>query len=146
MSLIELNQVSRYYIVGKNEKKYVLRHISLSFPSHGLICILGKSGSGKSTLLNLIGKIDKPSEGEIFFDGENIAKFKEKKMIAFRSQTVSYIFQHYHLLESQTAIYNVMFPALISGDSYKTARKKAENLLNSFSINKELFDKVVSLS
>ena len=141
MSLIELNQVSRYYKVGKNEKKYVLRHISLSFPSHGLICILGKSGSGKSTLLNLIGKIDMPSEGKIFFNGEDIAKFKEKKMITFRSQTISYIFQHYHLLENQTAIYNVMLPALISGSSYKEARKKAEELLSSFSINHALFDK-----
>ena len=46
MSLIELSNVSRFYKVGKNEKKYVLRHISLSFPSHGLVCILGKSGSG----------------------------------------------------------------------------------------------------
>ena len=141
MSLIELTEVSRFYKVGKNEKKYVLRHISLSFPSQGLVCILGKSGSGKSTLLNLIGKIDKPSKGKIFFDGENIAKFKEKRMITFRSQIVSYIFQHYHLLENQTAIYNVMLPALISGDGYKEARKKAEDLLNSFSINKELFDK-----
>ena len=141
MSLIELTKVSRFYKVGKNEKKYVLRHISLSFPSHGLICILGKSGSGKSTLLNLIGKIDKPSEGKIFFNGENISKYKERKMVSFRSQVVSYIFQHYHLLENQTAIYNVMLPALISGDSHKVARKKAEDLLNSFSINKELFDK-----
>ena len=141
MSLIELTKVSRFYKVGKNEKKYVLRHISLSFPSQGLVWILGKSGSGKSTLLNLIGKIDKPSEGKIFYDGENIAKYKEKRMITFRSQIVSYIFQHYHLLENQTAIYNVMLPALISGDGYKEARKKAEDLLNSFSINKELFDK-----
>ena len=141
MSLIELNKVSRYYLVGKKEKKYVLRHISLSFPSRGLICILGKSGSGKSTLLNLIGKIDKPSEGEIYFNGKNISKFKEKKLVTFRSQMVSYIFQHYHLLENQTAIYNVMLPALISGDSNRVAREKAEELLNSFFIDKELFDK-----
>lgn len=141
MSLIELNKVSRYYLVGKKEKKYVLRHISLSFPSRGLICILGKSGSGKSTLLNLIGKIDKPSEGEIYYNDKKISKFKEKKMVTFRSQIVSYIFQHYHLLENQTAIYNVMLPALISGDSNRVAREKAEELLNSFSINKELFNK-----
>ena len=141
MSLIELHNVARFYAVGKEKKKYVLKHISLSFPSRGLICILGKSGSGKSTLLNLIGKIDRPSEGEIFFNGKNIEKLKERKLVAFRSLLVSYIFQHYHLLENQSAIYNVMLPALISGDSIKAARKKAEALLDSFSINKELFNK-----
>ena len=63
MSLIDLSNVSRFYNVGKEQQKYVLKAVSLSFPNKGLISILGKSGSGKSTLLNLIGGIDKPSEG-----------------------------------------------------------------------------------
>ena len=141
MSLIDLNEVSRFYKIDKEQKKYVLKSVSLSFPSKGLISILGKSGSGKSTLLNLIGAIDKPSEGKIYYDNKDISKFKEKKLVAFRSQVVSYIFQHYHLLENQTAIYNVMLPALISGDSYKSAYKKAAELLDSFAIDKELFNK-----
>ena len=141
MNLIELRNVSRFYKIGKEQKKYALKAVSLSFPSKGLICILGKSGCGKSTLLNLIGGIDKASEGTVYFDNEDISKFKERQMVIFRSQMVSYIFQHYHLLESQTAIYNVMLPALINGDDSKTAEKKATDLLNSFSINKELFNK-----
>ena len=141
MNIIELRNVSRFYKIGKEQKKYALKAVSLSFPSKGLICILGKSGYGKSTLLNLIGGIDKASEGTIYFDNENISKFKEKDMVIFRSQIVSYIFQHYHLLENQTAIYNVMLPALINGDDYKTAYKKATDLLNSFSISNDLFDK-----
>ncbi|MBQ6730300.1 MAG: ATP-binding cassette domain-containing protein [Bacilli bacterium] len=141
MSLIELRNVSRFYISGKEQKKYALKAVSLSFPNKGLISILGKSGCGKSTLLNLIGGIDKASEGIIYFDNEDISKFKEKDLMVFRSQIVSYIFQHYHLLEDQTALYNVMLPALINGDDYKTANKKAKDLLNSFSINKELFNK-----
>ena len=141
MNIIELRNVSRFYKIGKEQKKYALKAVSLSFPSKGLICILGKSGCGKSTLLNLIGGIDKASEGTVYFDNEDISKFKERQMVIFRSQMVSYIFQHYHLLESQTAIYNVMLPALINGDDSKTAEKKATDLLNSFSINKELFNK-----
>ena len=141
MSLIELHNVSRFYKVGKNDEKYVLRDINLSFPSHGLISILGKSGCGKSTLLNIIGKIDKPSEGTIYFNGEDISKYNERKTATFRSQVISYIFQHYHLLESQTAIYNVMLPALIGGDSYKVAHDKAVKLLDSFAIDKSLYDK-----
>ena len=140
MSLIELNNVSRFYPIGK-DKKYALKDISLTLPSNGLVSILGKSGCGKSTLLNLIGKIDKPSEGKIYFNNEDISKYSEAKTVVFRSQMVSYIFQHYHLLENQTAIYNVMLPALISGDSYKDAHAKATELLNSFSIDKNLFNK-----
>ena len=141
MSLIELNNVSRFYPVGKNKKKYALDHVSLSFSSQGLICVLGKSGCGKSTLLNLIGKIDKPSEGKIFYNNEDITRYKEKKTVNYRRQVVSYIFQHYHLLENQSALFNVMLPALISGASYHEAKDKAIKLLNSFSINKELFNK-----
>ena len=141
MSLIELHNISRFYRVGKDEEKYVLSDITLSFPSHGLISILGKSGCGKSTLLNIIGKIDKPSDGAVYFNNEDISKYSERKTATFRSQIISYIFQHYHLLESQTAIYNVMLPALISGDTYKRAYEKAERLLDSFSINKELYEK-----
>ena len=141
MNLIELHNVSRFYPVDKDRKKYVLKNVTLLFPNRGLISILGKSGSGKSTLLNLIGRIDKPSEGAVFFNGEDISRYNEKKMVNFRNQTVNYIFQHYHLLESQTAIYNVMLPALISGDSYKIAKQKAIELLNSFYIHEELFNK-----
>ena len=140
MSLIELHQISRIYKIGKNEEKYVLRDINISFPSHGLISILGKSGCGKSTLLNITGRIDKPSEGVVCFKSQDISKLNERKLSTFRNQTISYIFQHYHLLENQTAIYNVMLPALISGDSYKEAHKKAEKLLKSFSIDESLFN------
>ena len=140
MALFELNNVSRYYLVDK-KKKYVLKDICLSFPHRGFVSILGKSGCGKSTLLNLIGKIDNPSEGTIYFDNENIAKYKEKKITDYHNKSISFIFQHYHLLDNQTALYNVMLPSLISGASYKEAEKTAYDLLNSFSINKEIINK-----
>ena len=140
MGLFELNNVGRFYEIN-NKKKYVLKGVSLSFPYRGLITILGKSGSGKSTLLNMLGKIDKPSEGTIFFNNEDISKFKERKLTRFRSQSISFIFQHYHLLDSQTALYNVMLPALISGKSQSEAKEEAIRLLETFSIGKELFRK-----
>ena len=140
MGLYELNKVSRYYLVDK-KKKYVLRDVTLSLPNRGLITILGKSGSGKSTLLNMLGKIDNPSEGTIFFNNENISKYKEKETSSFHASAVSFIFQHYHLLDRQTALYNVMLPALIKGESYNAAKKEAIKLLNDFSINSVLFNK-----
>ena len=144
MSLLVLKQISKSYPVDKNEKKYVLKDITLAFPSTGLVSVLGKSGCGKSTLLNLIGKLDNPSEGKIFFNGEDISKFKEKELVNYRKRTVSYIFQHYHLLERQTALYNIMLPALLNGDSVATAKKKVLSLIDSFSISKDLLDKKCS--
>ena len=144
MSFIELHRVSRFYLINKTEKKYVLKDVTLSFPSAGLISVLGKSGCGKSTLLNLIGKLDKASEGEIYFNNKNIAKFSEKELRQFRKNTVSYIFQHYHLLENQTVLYNIMLPALLNGDAFATAKEKALKLIDTFSIRKEMLNKKCS--
>ena len=141
MGLFELNNVSRFYQIDKNKKKYVLKDISLSLPHSGIVTILGKSGSGKSTLLNMIGKIDNPSEGVIFFNDEIIANFKEKRLVTFRSEEISFIFQHYHLLEKQTALYNVMLPALISGKYFKESKKRAVSLMKSFSLAESLYQK-----
>ena len=140
MALFELNKVSRFYLVDKKQK-YVLKDVTLSLPSHGLVTILGKSGSGKSTLLNLLGKIDAPSEGTIYFNNEDINKYKEKKISTYHNQCVSFIFQHYHLLDKQTALYNVMLPALISGKSYQIAKEEAIILMNEFGLDEGLFNK-----
>ena len=145
MALIELNSVSKCYKVNKTENKYVLKDITLSFPETGLVSILGKSGSGKSTLLNLIGKLDDPSNGVVYFNGDNIAKYKEKKLTLFRKNIVSYIFQHYHLLENQTALYNVMLPCLLKGDSFSLAKRKVLSLIDDFSIDEVMLNKKCSL-
>lgn len=144
MPLIELSKVSKAYLINKNEKKYVLKEITLSFPETGLISILGKSGCGKSTLLNLIGGLDKSSEGTVYYKGDNIAKYKNKQQVTFRKSEISYIFQHYHLLENQTALYNIMLPCLLNGDSFKVAKEKVLSLINKFSIKEELLDKKCS--
>ena len=140
MALYELSNVSRYYLVDK-KKKYVLKDISLSLPYHGFVTILGKSGSGKSTLLNMLGKIDSPSEGKIYFNNQDFSKYKEKDLSTFHSKAVSFIFQHYHLLNKQTVLYNIMVPLLISGVDEKKAKEEALKLIDDFSIKKELLDK-----
>ena len=144
MSFIELKGVSRFYQINKNQKKYVLKDVTLSFPYTGLIAILGKSGCGKSTLLNLIGKLDSPSEGHIFYDDKPIAVLNEKQLAAFHKSTVSYIFQHYHLLENQTALYNIMLPALLNGDQFFKAKNKVLTQIEHFSITKDMLYKKCS--
>lgn len=145
MSLLELHGVGRYYHINKKEKKYALKDVTLSFSNTGLICIVGQSGCGKSTLLNLIGKIDNPSEGSIFLSNKKIAKYDEKELAVYRNSVVSYIFQHYHLLDNQSALYNIMLPALLSGDSFRNSKQKAFSLIDIFHIDNAVLKKKCSL-
>ena len=144
MSLLELEGVGRFIALIKNTK-YVLKGVTLSFSQRGLVSIVGKSGCGKTTLLNLIGKIDNPSEGNIFFNGKNLSKYSESELAVYRNKVVSYVFQHYHLLENQTALYNIMLPVLLSGESFKKAKKKVLSLIGDFQIDKEILSRKCSL-
>lgn len=140
MNLIEISHVSKTYFSQKSSK-VVLKDINLSLPSNGLIFLLGKSGCGKSTLLNIIGGIDKASEGSIQF-------FPRKRFHNFHLLTpISFIFQNYHLLEDETSLFNVMLPLLIQGETYTKAKKVALEMLKSFGFEDETIkNKVAVLS
>ena len=133
MSLIQvLNLTKTYKISGRNVN--VLKDITLELPQSGLIVILGKSGSGKSTLLNIIGGIDKPTSGGVNFS----LKRKGEKFSNFDR---SFIFQHYHLLENETPLDNVMLPALIQGYDKKFAEVQARELIKSFGLDESILKK-----
>lgn len=121
MSSFLLNKVSKKYQINNNEYFYALKNISFSLPSSGFISIVGKSGCGKSTLLNILGGLDEASEGEIRYENNDIKKFKHKRMNKFHNEDIGILFQHYHLLEDETSLYNVMLPNLIRGDKVNKA-------------------------
>ena len=78
----------------------------------------GKSGSGKSTFLNLVGGIENPTSGEVFFDGKSIHQFKDKELTKFRNQHIGYVFQQYHLLKELTVLENIRLPLDIGRKAY----------------------------
>lgn len=139
MSFLELRSLNKIYLTENKEKHFALCNFSLILPSSGLIAIVGKSGSGKSTLLNLIALLDEPDSGEIFYQNENIYKWKKKRKNAFRNHDIGIVFQHYQLLEDESAIYNVMLPMLISGMKEKDAEKDATLLLEGIGFPKSLY-------
>ena len=146
MELIQLVDVSRVYSFDEIDH-YALDHFSFGFPKNGLIGIIGKSGSGKSTLLNMISLLDKPTSGDVYFNGENINKWDNKRKHFYRSKEMGIIFQSYHLIESENVIYNIMLPFLISGGKEKEGREKAISLLESIKYRKDLYEqKVCNLS
>ena len=143
MELIQVVNVTKSYKVDDKENN-VLNHFSYGFPTSGLFGVIGKSGSGKSTLLNMISLLDKPTSGDVYFNGENIHKWSNRRKIKFRNFDMGIVFQHYHLVESETVIYNILLPHLISGGSEKEGNKKAAKLLESINYRKELYSQVVS--
>ncbi len=144
MKTLILKDLTKYYKVGKDKVFYALRRTNLVFDNNGLVVIGGKSGSGKSTFLNLLTMIDKPSNGQIIFNGKRYSSFKEKDKRRFYNSEIGIVFQDYHLLKDQTALYNVELPLLINGINKKTATLRAKEALIKVGIGEELHNSVVS--
>ena len=93
------------------------------------VAIMGPSGCGKSTLLYLLGGLDRPTAGEIWLDGQDITRMSERALARLRRDAVGFVFQAFHLMDELTAVENVELPALLAGRSPRTARRRAEELL-----------------
>ncbi len=93
------------------------------------VAIMGPSGCGKSTLLYLLGGLDRPAAGEIWLDGQDITRMSERALARLRRDAIGFVFQAFHLMDELTAVENVELPALLAGRSPRTARRRAEELL-----------------
>ena len=107
----------------------VLRGVDLEINHGDFITIMGPSGAGKSTLLHILGSLDKPTEGEIYFRRQNIKEFTEDQESKFRNEKIGFVFQFYHLLQDFNVIENIMMPLLIRRINPADAIKKAEDFL-----------------
>ena len=103
---IEFNSVEKKYMLGDNAF-YALKDANLEIYEGEMVVILGPSGAGKSTLLNLLGGMDSPTDGEIFFNGHDISKFNDDELTAYRAYNVGVVFQFYNLIPTLTAYENV---------------------------------------
>lgn len=107
----------------------VLKGIDLEINKGEIVSIVGPSGAGKTTLLQIMGTLDKPDKGYIFFDGIEISRMKEKELSAFRNKHIGFVFQFHQLLPEFTALENVMIPAFIAGTSTNAANKRAKEIM-----------------
>src|SRR5438270_2465615 len=103
--------------------------IDLEIARGDAVALVGPSGSGKSTLLNLIGGLDKPTSGEIWVDGENIAKAPPRRLVEHRKRRIGFVFQSFNLLPQRTALENVEVPLMIDGVPRAERRERAQKLL-----------------
>ncbi len=126
MSIVEAKQISKTYLIGDREIS-VLADISLSVKPGEFLVVEGSSGSGKTTLLSILSGLDKPTEGRILIDGNDITDVAEDNLAPLRNQLFGFVFQSFHLVPSLSALENVMFPAELCRD--RQAAQKARDLL-----------------
>jgi len=127
--LIELKHIRKSYGGGDSPQVDVLRGIDLSIHAGEFVAIVGASGSGKSTLMNLLGCLDRPSEGDYLFAGENVAQLGSDELAWLRREAFGFVFQGYHLIPSASAQENVEMPAIYAGISAGERHARANALL-----------------
>lgn len=107
----------------------VLKGVGFSLNAGELVAIVGASGSGKSTLLHLLGALDEPTEGDVFFKGQKLNAMSSNKQAKLRNQEIGFVYQFHHLLADFSAVENVAMPLLIGGVTAKKAQAQAKNIL-----------------
>lgn len=119
-------------------KVEALRGIDLDIADKETLAVVGVSGSGKSTLLHLLGTLERPTEGEVFFADENVFEKSDSELSVFRNTEIGFVFQFHYLLAEFTALENVMMPALINGVETEEAEALARDLLTKVGLKERL--------
>ena len=143
--IIEIENVNKYFGEGEN-RVHVLKNISFEIKKGEFIAIIGQSGSGKSTLMNILGCLDRVTDGSYKIDGREISRFSKDELSELRQQKFGFIFQRYNLISTLTALENVALPAIYAGLSEKERNSRAEELLVKLGLGDKIKNKPNQLS
>ncbi len=143
--LIQLENVKKIYKVGETQVN-ALRDLSYNINEGDFLAIMGPSGSGKSTLMNIVGCLDKPTEGKYFLEGEEVSTFDKNKLARIRNKKIGFVFQTFNLLARTTAIENTELPLLYSSMSKKKMRELASKSLSIVGLEGREFHRTNQLS
>ncbi|MBN2200020.1 MAG: ABC transporter ATP-binding protein [Candidatus Aminicenantes bacterium] len=126
--LLVVRNLGKVYPLARGEY-HVFHGLDFEIERGEFTAIMGVSGVGKSTLLNLLGAVDRPTEGQVLFDGENVFTLPPLRRARLRNRKVGFVFQFFHLLPEFTALENVCFPVLIGGGGWPQAKERARRAL-----------------
>jgi putative ABC transport system ATP-binding protein len=143
--MISVSSLTRIYKLGRVEVR-ALVDVSLSLEAGDITCVMGKSGSGKSTLLRQLGLIDRPTSGQIVFDGQDVTRLSDSARARMRLTYLGYIFQEFALLGELTAHENVYLPGMMLGGPTHDHRKRAAELLEMVGLGGRIRHKPKELS
>ncbi|WP_448381569.1 ABC transporter ATP-binding protein [Gloeomargarita sp.] len=144
-ALIRLERVSKIYGQGENAV-WALRQVSLTIAAGEYCAIMGASGSGKSTVMNIIGCLDRPTSGDYYLQGENVANYTANQLAQIRNRRIGFVFQQFHLLPQLTALENVMLPLIYAGVPAPERQRRARLALEQVGLGHRLGHKPNQLS
>ena len=144
--IVQIDTLSKSYPATAGRRIEILKGIELTLADGDSLAVVGASGIGKSTLLQILGTLDRPDSGRMFFRGVDVFKLNHDRLAKFRNQSVGFVFQFHHLLAEFTAIENVMMPVLISGEHRDRAHVKAVQRLERVGLGHRLEHRVTDLS
>ncbi|MFO0725926.1 MAG: ABC transporter ATP-binding protein [Myxococcota bacterium] len=127
--MIVLESVARTYAAEAAATVAALKPLSLTIAAGTVVAIIGPSGSGKSTLLNLLGALDRPTSGRVLLDGIELSALDDDARTELRRRKIGFVFQFFHLLETMSAVENVMLPARLAKEAPSAVRARAEAML-----------------
>jgi lipoprotein-releasing system ATP-binding protein len=138
-------------ISGRNiHKKFgkldILKGVDLEIGTAEIVSIVGSSGAGKTTLLTILGTLDRPTQGQVLINNQNLSILSDKKLAAFRNENIGFVFQFHQLLPEFNALENICIPALIGNKNKKATEKKATYLLDLFGLRYRATHKPSELS
>jgi lipoprotein-releasing system ATP-binding protein len=143
--IISVRGLTKTFRIGNTEVA-VLRGIDLDIPKGEMLSIVGASGVGKSTLLHVIGALDKPTSGQVIYDGRDVFSMSNGELATFRNRNIGFVFQFHHLLPEFSALENVLIPSMIGGIEPKDAKHRAESLLEEVGLSGRLTHRPGELS
>jgi len=144
-NLISVKGVSKVFKVGE-ENFTALRDINLEIDSGSFMSFVGPSGSGKTTILNLIGGLDVPTAGNIFFKNTKLSAMNRNQMAQYRRKNIGFIFQTYNLFPVYSVYENILFPLLLNGSKEKDARERVMNIVNKVGLSDQVKKRPSQLS
>ncbi len=143
--MLKLKNIVKTYFVGDN-KVEALKGIDIEFRKNEFVSILGPSGCGKTTLLNIIGGLDRYTQGDLIISGRSTKEYKDSDWDTYRNHTIGFVFQSYNLIPHQTVLSNVEIALTLSGVSKKERRKRAVEALNKVGLGDQLNKKPNQMS
>jgi len=144
-NLISVKGVSKVFKVGE-ENFTALRDINLEIDGGSFMSFVGPSGSGKTTILNLIGGLDVPTTGNIFFKNTKLSAMNRNQMAQYRRKNIGFIFQTYNLFPVYSVYENILFPLLLNGSKEKDVRERVMNIINKVGLSDQVKKRPSQLS
>ena len=145
MALLTLDNICKKYNQGELAVM-AIKNINLTIEKGEFVSIMGTSGSGKSTMMNILGCLDRPTEGHYFIEDEDVARFNESRLADIRNKKIGFVFQSFNLLPKLSSVENVELPMVYAGIGRKQRRERAIEALTKVGLEKRIYHKPNELS